>query len=222
MHWCESSPHCCWLDKKFGFKYSYANFLCMKESSMNVNLALLSVYVVWNGSSPPGKQMAAQWHGGEWRRKKNKKAEEIWVGNWWSLETEALGKQSLVFEAKAWKSREFVLQHSPGAGTAQEHFPSAPTLTWHTLSCSLSPSTPACPRAGHRAVPHPGLTQALQPCQDTTAGKGPFSSTAKHAGAGLGSSGKRVWMHPKKPSWFPLPLCCGSNRGSCTQVWTKL
>lgn len=186
MHWCESSPHCCWLDKKFGFKYSYANFLCMKEFSMNVNLALLSVYVAWNGSSPPRKQMAAQWHGGEWRRKKNnKKAEEIWVGNWWPLERQkSLANRAWCLRPRHGKAVNLCCSTALGLGLHRgsvQVLPLSPGTPWAAPSPSLSPSTPACPRAGHRAVPHPG--SAALPGHHS--GQRPFSSTAKYPGAGL-------------------------------------
>lgn len=57
-----------YLDKNL--VYSYAHFLCMKEFSMSVNLALLLMQVVKNGSFPSRKQKAPQRHKWKLRRKK--------------------------------------------------------------------------------------------------------------------------------------------------------
>lgn len=147
-------------------------------------------------------------------------------------EAEALGKQSLVFEAKAWRSRGPELQHSPGAGTAQEQFPGAPTQPYHSLSCSQHIPHPAllqpCPKAGlaRGRASHRGH-QGCSPSQDTTAhtAKIPFSPNpllfkAQHTGAGLGSSGKLVWMSPKQCCLLipTAPLFCAqADRGILTE-----
>lgn len=72
------------IRQKIGLKYSYTNFPCMKEFSIHLNLALLSMQVSRNGSFPPRKQMAPQWHKWKWRRKKNdKETKQILAENWW-------------------------------------------------------------------------------------------------------------------------------------------
>lgn len=152
-------------------------------------------------------------------------------------EAEALGKQSSVFEAE-WRSRGPVLQHSPGAGPAQEEFPGAPTHPWHTLSCSQLIPHPAlpqpCPKAGpaRSRASHRGH-QGWSPSQDTTAhaAKSPFSSNPLLFSPQLGLdhlANMSGCLLNSATSWFPLPLSSvlmlterDSNRGSCTQIWTK-
>lgn len=83
------------IRQKIGLKYSYANFLCMKQFSINVNLALLSMQVVRNASFPPRKQMAPQWHKWKWRKKKKSQENKTEFGRKLVIQwqAESTGKQ---------------------------------------------------------------------------------------------------------------------------------
>lgn len=112
------------------------------------------------------------------------------LGIW--REAEALGKQSLVFEAKAWKSWEFVLQHSPGLGLHRSSFRCSHTHLAHLELLPALPS-PTCPAALPQGQPEPGhcLAQGAlgvcSPPQGTTLQR-PLPCRAEHTGAGCGSS----------------------------------
>lgn len=142
-------------------------------------------------------------------------------------QAEALGKPSLVLEAKTWESRKFVLQHNPRAEAAQEQLPGAPSHTWHTSSCSQPiphpPLLHPCSRArlrDHRAAPPhtgttPGSAELHRPAQPTLAKVPSLQSWTRRRGAGFGSCGKCGWMHPKKRrSLIPADLlvCTRVNR----------
>lgn len=161
------------------------------------------------------------WRGMEKKEKQQESRRDLGRKLLTFRETEALGKQSLVFEAKAWKSSEFVLQHSPGAGTAQGQCPGAPTLTWHTLSCSQPIPQPLYSSLSKGWAQGSASPRLCSPARTPQRAKA-LLQHSQILRSWAWSSGKRVCMHPKKWSWFPLPLCCGSNRGSSTQIWTKL
>lgn len=191
----------------------------MKVFSVNVNLALLSVEVAWNGSSPPREQMAPQWHQREWRRKENKKAKEIWVENWRFEERQKpLAKRAWCLRPRHGKAGGQCCSTALGLGLHRSSFqvlPHSPGTPWAAPSTSqpwssCAPAVPQlCPSpALARAVPHTGVTQGCSPSQDTTAhpAKAPSpQSSAQELGLDQ-LANVSGYILKSGTAWFPLPL----------------